>query len=58
MLQLLAEGKPQKEVAKTLNVTPRTSAFHKYTITAQLGLNNRAELVQYAVEHRLVTPRG
>jgi DNA-binding CsgD family transcriptional regulator len=47
-----------KEVAKILNLTPRTIAFHKYTIMAQLGLNNSAELVQYAVEHHLVTPRG
>jgi len=58
VLQLLAEGKPMKEVAKILNLTPRTIAFHKYTIMAQLGLNNSAELVQYAVEHHLVTPRG
>jgi DNA-binding NarL/FixJ family response regulator len=57
VLQLLAEGKPMKDVAKILNLTPRTIAFHKYTIMAQLGLNNGAELVQYAVAHHLVTPR-
>jgi len=58
VLQLLAEGKAMKEVANILNITPRTIAFHKYTIMTRLGLSNSAELVQYAVEHRLVKPRG
>ena len=58
VLQLLAEGRPMKEVADLLGVTPRTVAFHKYTIMEQLGLKTSAELVQYAVEHRLVVLKG
>jgi DNA-binding NarL/FixJ family response regulator len=58
VLQLLAEGKSMKEAADILNVTPRTIAFHKYSIMARLGLETGAELVQYAVKHGLVTPRG
>jgi DNA-binding CsgD family transcriptional regulator len=46
-----------KDVAGILKVTPRTVAFHKYTIMARLGLKTGAELVQYAVKHRIVTPR-
>ena len=46
-----------KESADILEVTPRTIAFHKYTIMARLGLKTGAELVQYAVKHRIVTPR-
>ena len=57
VLQLLAEGKVMKDVAGILKVTPRTVAFHKYTIMARLGLKTGAELVQYAVKHRIVTPR-
>jgi DNA-binding NarL/FixJ family response regulator len=57
VLQLLAEGKAMKEAAKILNITARTVAFHKYKIMTQLGLKTGAELVQYAVKHRLVTPR-
>jgi DNA-binding NarL/FixJ family response regulator len=57
VLQLLAEGHSMKEVAGMLNLTPRTVAFHKYTIMQVLGLKNSAELVQYAVEHRLVGPK-
>jgi len=57
VLQLLAEGKLMKEAADILKLTPRTIAFHKYAIMEQLGLRTSAELVQYAVEHRLVTSK-
>jgi DNA-binding NarL/FixJ family response regulator len=58
VLQLLAEGRAMKEVADLLEVTPRTVAFHKYTIREQLGLKTNADLVQYAVEHGLLMKRG
>jgi DNA-binding NarL/FixJ family response regulator len=56
VLQLLAEGRLMKEVADILGVTPRTVAFHKYTIMQQLGVKTSAELVQYAVKLGLVRP--
>lgn len=49
VLQLLAEGRSMKEVAYHLNVTPRTVAFHKYTMMDQLQLKSSAELIQYAM---------
>ena len=58
VLQLLAEGKVMKEAADILNLTTRTIAFHKYSIMEKLGLKTGAELVQYAVKHRLVNPPG
>jgi DNA-binding NarL/FixJ family response regulator len=57
VLQLLAEGKSMKEAADVLGVTPRTIAFHKYEMMHHLGLKTGAELVQYAVAHRMVSPR-
>ena len=54
VLQLLAEGKLMKEAADILGVTPRTVAFHKYSIMQQLGVKTSAELVQYAVKLGLV----
>jgi len=54
ILQLLAEGKSMKEVASTLNVTPRTVAFHKYRMMERLGAGSTAELIQYAVRHHIV----
>ena len=57
VLQLLAEGKSMKEAAHVLNVTPRTIAFHKYSMMEQLGLKTTAELVQHAVTLGLVGSR-
>jgi DNA-binding NarL/FixJ family response regulator len=54
VLQLLAEGRSMKEVAAILNVTPRTVAFHKYTMMGQLNLKTGAELIQYAIKHSIV----
>jgi len=54
VLQLLAEGRSMKEVAYRLNVTPRTVAFHKYTMMDQLELKSSAELIQYAMKTALV----
>jgi DNA-binding NarL/FixJ family response regulator len=54
VLQLLAEGRSMKEAADLLKVTPRTIAFHKYTIMRQHGFRTGAELVQYAVRLGLV----
>ena len=50
VLQLLVEGRSMKEVAFQLNVTPRTIAFHKYTMMEQLDLKSSAELIQYAMK--------
>jgi DNA-binding NarL/FixJ family response regulator len=54
VLQLLAEGRSMKEVASLLKLTPRTVAFHKYRMMAQLHLKSTAELIQYAVRHHIV----
>lgn len=54
VLQLLAEGKTMKEVAAVLNLTTRTVAFHKYRLMSTLNLNTNAEVVHYALQHRVV----
>ena len=55
VLQLLAEGRSMKEVAFILNVTPRTVAFHKYTMMEHLRLRSSAELIQFAIKTSIVT---
>jgi DNA-binding NarL/FixJ family response regulator len=55
VLQLLVEGRSMKEVAFMLNVTPRTVAFHKYTIMDNLRLKSSAELIQFAMKESIVT---
>jgi DNA-binding NarL/FixJ family response regulator len=54
VLQLLAEGRSMKEVAYLLKVTPRTIAFHKYTMMDQLELRSSAELIQFAMKSSMV----
>jgi DNA-binding NarL/FixJ family response regulator len=54
VLQLLAEGKPMKEVASVLNITTRTVTFHKYRIMEVLNAKSDADLVKYAVKHHLI----
>lgn len=56
VLQLVAEGKSNKEIAKILNVSVKTIDFHKAGITEELGLHSTAELTRYAIEHGIVGP--
>jgi DNA-binding NarL/FixJ family response regulator len=55
VLQLAAEGRSTKEIAKILHVSPRTVEFHRYRLMKALGLRTTAELVQYAIKHRLIS---
>jgi DNA-binding NarL/FixJ family response regulator len=55
VLQLLAEGHTMKEIARILKVTPRTVAFHKYSMMAELGIKSSAELVQFAIKQHVVS---
>jgi DNA-binding NarL/FixJ family response regulator len=50
VLQLLAEGRSMKEAAFILNVSPRTVAFHKYTMMEHLQIRTSAQLIEYAMK--------
>ena len=43
-----------KQIASTLKIKPRTVAFHKYSMMAELGIKSSAELLQFAVRRGLV----
>ena len=55
VLQLVAEGRCNKEIAARLSVSPKTVEFHKSNIARSLGLNTTADLVKYAIRHGLVS---
>ena len=55
VIQLLAEGRSMKEVASALRITKRTVAAHKYAVMELLQLKTNAELVQYAIKHRIIS---
>lgn len=54
ILQLLAEGKSNKEVATVLDVSPYTVETHRMHMMQKLGLHNTAEIVLYAVRKKLI----
>ncbi|MHC4574018.1 MAG: response regulator [Planctomycetota bacterium] len=55
VLQLLAEGKSAKEIAKILHISTRTVEFHKYSMMEQLGIKTSAELIHFAIKHGIVS---
>ncbi len=55
VLQLLAEGKVNKEVATALDCSVNTVATHRMHLMQKLDLHSSAEIVLYAVRKRLVT---
>jgi len=55
VIQLLAEGRSMKEVASILRITKRTVAAHKYAVMDLLQLKTNADLVQYAIKHRIIS---
>lgn len=54
VLQLLAEGKSNKEVAAILDVSLYTVESHRTNLMQKLNLHNTAEIVLYAVRKNLV----
>jgi len=56
--QLLAGGQTNRQIADTLVIAERTAHRHVENILGKLGLNNRAQIAAWAVEHGLSeTPR-
>ena len=55
VLQLLAEGRTNKEVAAVLEVGVSTIETHRANLMQKLGLHNTAEIVLYAVRKSLVS---
>ncbi len=54
ILQLLSEGKSNKEVAVILNLSIKTVETHRSNIMRKLGLKNIADMVLYAVRNHLI----
>lgn len=55
VLQLLAQGIPNKEIAQTLNISLGTVRFHTSNIYMKLGVSNRTEAAHIALEQRLIS---
>ncbi|MBM3876527.1 MAG: response regulator transcription factor [Verrucomicrobia bacterium] len=56
IVQLLAEGKSNKEVASALNISVKTVETHRTNIMRKLRFHSVGELVRYAVRNNIVAP--
>jgi DNA-binding NarL/FixJ family response regulator len=56
ILQRLAEGRSNKEVAAALDISVKTVETHRSSIMRKLGVNSIVELVHYAVRNKLIQP--
>jgi DNA-binding NarL/FixJ family response regulator len=58
VFKLLAAGKTVTDIADQLNLSSKTVSTHKARLMEKMGINNPAELIRYAIAHRLVDEDG
>jgi len=58
VFRMLVDGVAVSEIATTLNLSAKTVSTHKARLMEKLGIANAAELVRYALRHRLVDDAG
>ena len=56
VLQLLTEGRSNKEIGARLGMTTKTAETHRTQIMAKLNLHSMSELVRYAIRNRIIEP--
>ena len=54
VLRLVADGRSNKEIARTLTITERTAKFHVTSLLNKLGAENRARAAALAVQRGLL----
>jgi DNA-binding NarL/FixJ family response regulator len=56
IVQLVAEGHMNKDIARLLNIGLKTVETHRATVMAKLDLSSSAALVRYAIRNKLIEP--
>jgi two-component system, NarL family, response regulator NreC len=54
ILKLLAEGLSVKEIATRLSLSVKTVDVHKYNLMKKIDVHDRAELIKYAIQKKLI----
>ena len=54
ILKLLAEGNSVKEAAALLNLSAKTIEAHKFNLMRKLDIHNKAQLVRYAFQKKII----
>ena len=55
VLQLIVNGKSNREIAQVLGLSANTVAVHRANLMQTLGIHNTADLVVYAIRHGLAS---
>jgi len=58
ILKILAEGNSVKQIATTLNLSVKTVEAHKFNLMRKLDIHNKAQLVQYAIQKKIIRLDG
>lgn len=56
IVQLLSEGRTNKEVASRLNISTKTVETHRANIMRKLRLKSLGDLIRYAIRNRITEP--
>jgi two-component system, NarL family, response regulator NreC len=54
ILKMLAEGKSVKEIAGSFDLSVKTVEAHKFNLMRKLDIHNKAQLVQYAIQKKII----
>jgi len=54
ILKMLAEGRSVKEIASTFELSVKTVEAHKFNLMRKLDIHNKAQLVQYAIQKKVI----
>ena len=54
VLQLIAEGYTNKEIAEILSISIKTVQAHRYNLMGKLDLHDRGELIKYAIQKKII----
>ena len=54
ILKMLAEGKSVKEIAASFELSVKTVEAHKFNLMRKLDIHNKAQLVQYAIQKKII----
>jgi DNA-binding NarL/FixJ family response regulator len=53
VVQLIAEGNTNQAIAKLLKLSVKTIESHRSTAMAKIGATSTADIVRYAIKHKL-----
>jgi DNA-binding NarL/FixJ family response regulator len=56
IVQLLAEGNSNKDIARALKISVKTTETHRSNIMRKMGFGSLAELVRYAIRNKIIEP--